>query len=452
MTDQHRATRRRSGEDKAAWELVNALGNIASAPPAPGSVTAAVDTLGVSAAFDTLVAHRVYSLALERLQGLDASPAVAELTERLVRLQAAETQRRDRVREVTRRTLRASAEQGVRVMKGLALRTYYRHPEWRHEGDIDLHVSTWPAAREVAARLRTTGWDWDTAELPWLKWTDDGHLYGQLSLVLDGPEEADTRVDLHIGPYSVGHGGLMPLVGWHEREVLGVAVRVPSTESALALIGAHAMNDCLLSQKDVNDVAEIIAAEQDIDWGSVEELAHCAQAAAAIRQIRRQVELGRRASADGRDVPEIATGPLTVRGFTGLRRALRFGRLALSDERRRGGVLGAAPVAIDAIRYYNADLAPRLVPTGGEDMSTASRGRTSCWRLVPAPVWSEWNGAGDAAQNGARTRATTLGEDLTMISGESGSALVTMGEVFVPTITGRVSAASVALARTLARR
>jgi hypothetical protein len=45
-----------------------------------------------------------------------------------------------------------------------------------------------------------------------------------------------------------------------------------------------------------------------------------------------------------------------------------------------------------------------------------------------------------------------LAEDLELITGGSAAAIVSMGEVFVPTVSGRVSAASVALARALADR
>jgi hypothetical protein len=134
-------------------------------------------------------------------------------------------------------------------------------------------------------------------------------------------------------------------------------------------MGAHAMNDCLLSQKDVNDMTEIIASGEHIDWGSVEELAACAHSSEAVRQIRRQAELAGAGVADG---------PLAVRGPRGLQRALRFGWLALTDELRRGDVLRAGPTALKAIQYFNADLAPRVAPSGAEDMTTASRGRTSC--------------------------------------------------------------------------
>ncbi len=437
--------------DDPAWVVVSSLGRLSSEPADARLVTDAVAALGAQAAYELVVAHRVYTLALTRLTGLAAGPPLEELRRKLLELEQAEGERRARIHETTVQTLRWGAEHGVHVIKGLALRTYYEDPRLRHEGDIDFHVSTWRQARTLAAALRSQGWEWDTSELSWLKWTAAGSAYGQLSLLLPGEDEADARVDLHIGPYSVGHSGLLPLVGWCEREVMGVPIQVPSPESTLALVGAHAMNDCLLSQKDINDVASVLRHCPDVDWGSVEELAACAHAVGAVRQICHKVASQHPSLSGPPGTPE---GPLTTSGLTGLARAGRFGRLAYSDERRRGGILRAVGIALEATRYYSADLAPKPVPNAPELLTSSARGRTRCWRLVPSSVWQSWaapSGAGSGQTPQAEvTSAPTverLGEDLDLVSRDGAVVVRTIGEVFIPTVSGRVPPASADLAR-----
>jgi len=438
----------------SSWLVVNGLGRLSSESADVRLVSHAVAALGARSAYELLVTHRVYTLALSRVMALPPTPPLEELRRRLQELEQDERDRRARIHETMVRTIRWGAEHGVHVIKGLALRTYYEDPRLRHEGDIDFHASTWQQGRTLAAALRSQEWVWDTSELSWLKWTDGGTVFGQLSLLLPGENEADARVDLHIGPYSVGHGGLLPLVGWCERDVMGVAVQVPSPESTLALIGAHAMNDCLLSQKDINDVASILRRCPDIDWGSAEELAACSHAQGALRQIRHEVAAQHPSLSAP---PGLPGGPLTASGLTGLARARRFGRLAFSDERRRSSIRQAMSTALEATRYYSAELAPKLVSGAPELLSSSARGRTQCWRLVPPSVWRSWtmpvSGAASEEASQAEVKSALiverLSEDLDLVSREGAVVVQTMGEVFIPTVWGPVSRASADLAREL---
>src|SRR5262249_32302997 len=148
----------------------------------------------------------------------------------------AERDRHATTADLTRSVVRAAARTGVRVIKGLAMQPRYPEPAARHVGDIDLQAADWATAWPLVAGLRADGWPWDLMEYPWLKWDEAGLLYGQLGFLRWAGETPLARVDVHIGAFSVGHAGRLPLVGWEPGEVAGQVVSVPDLETAVALI------------------------------------------------------------------------------------------------------------------------------------------------------------------------------------------------------------------------
>jgi len=393
-----------------------------------------------------------------------AEPAAGpgrELLRRLVEADEAEERWRERAVPPMRAAVAAAARHGGRVVKGLAVQSCYPRPELRHVGDVDLHFPSWAAARPLLRELRAAGWIWDTDELSWLKWHDSGVLYGQLSLVVDDNAAPYARVDLHIGPFSVGHAGLLPMAGWAPGSALGVPVAVPDPVTALAMVAAHAVVDRVLSVKDLNDLRVLLNPGADgadrVDWATVWELCRAAQAAGALAQCLR-------ALADA--YPDLRESVLPVLpGSGGLRtsvpgparRAAAFAAHAYRDERARGSALPAAVrTGWTARRYFSADLRPRLAtgPVRAAAPLPALRRRDVCWRLVPAQLWEPWlagrpDAAGDRPDADHREE---LADGLTLVTGPAGAAVTLDGDVFVPTVWGRVPPGGARLAARLAGR
>lgn len=423
------------------WPVVSTLGRLDPDDADIDRAAAALDNLDSAELFRQIVDGRVYTLAQRHLERIDPAKGCGAETLAMLRdLEAEETERRRQARPEVLAILKGAEKFRVRIIKGLALREWYADPQARHEGDADLHVPDWEAALALAMWLRGRGWCWDTHEFPWIKWTDGGHLYGQLSLVYPGNADAFARADLHIGPFSVGHAGLLPMVGWESGTILRIPAVVPDAEMTIALIVAHAVNDGLLSMKDLNDLHVLLTRRRGPDWASVEELCRGFGGGAVLRHLLAATAL----LYPGSGPPAEAESVLATVVQQGDVRADRFANLALRDELTRGAAPDQAAVAAqEARRYFSADLKPRLtgeVVTGPAD---GERSRNKCWRLLPREVWSA---LGDPAEPAGPRVAEEIAPGLTLVRHGAGVALVTAGESFVPTVWGGVHAQSLALA------
>lgn len=434
---------------EAVWKCVCLLGRLGGDDRGRARAAELIERLDPDVVYERILASRVYLPARETLGLLEPTERVVSIRKRLDELIASERQRCASARPELAAVLAGTRPLGARVMKGLALREHHPRPELRHEGDIDLHVPGWRAALATSEWLRRRGWVWDTTEYSWLKLTDGGHLYGQLTLVLPDNDDPISRVDLHIGPYSVGHAANMPLAGWRDTEVAGTPARTPDRETTFALIAVHALNDGVLSMKDVNDLSVLLAEDADTDWATVEELCRSAQAADALTQLISVTagvypELG--LPAGDRD------GPLVL-DQTAAERADRAARYAYRNERERGAEHDrATSVAEEARRYYSADLRPRIAAPG-QEVPPPARNRWTCCRLLPASTWSS------LAEESPYQPVTggVLVEDpwepgLTLITQGPGAVLRVGEEIFVSTVWGDVHPASLALAARLAGR
>lgn len=425
------------------WPAVGDLGTLDDEPHRGSSTLAAlengaIDPEGLHAA---VVQSKVVRLAVRRLTGRPLGPSGTRLFDLLVASDTAERARHAAAEAVTLPVLRLAAATGAAVIKGLAVRSCYPDPSARHLGDIDVHTPDLTTGLAFTAALRQRGWAWDLVEFPWLKWDEDGVCYGQLPLVYPDSATMVTRVDLHFGAFSVGHASRMPMVGWQRADVLGVDVRVPNRETAIALVAAHALGDTRLSMKDVNDLCVLIGSGV-VDWSSVTELARTAHATDVLGQLLAEVG----SAYPGRWCPAVPTEHrLRCGGLPGADRAAHFAWHARSDALARGASeRAAAGLAAEAARYFDTDLRPRMSDTA--PVTELRTGRNVCWRLLPEGVWADT--AVDHPMPPTKVRG--LADGLELVSGEQGCAVKAGADVFVPTVWGEVHPESVRIARQVA--
>ncbi|HEX3647566.1 MAG TPA: nucleotidyltransferase family protein, partial [Pseudonocardiaceae bacterium] len=287
------------------WPPVCALGTLDDEPHCAATALAALENgdIDPEGLHTALVQSKVVRLAVRRLAGRQLGPAGTKLLDLLLATDTEERARHAAAEAVTLPVLRLAAATDAAVIKGLALRSCYPDPAARHLGDIDVHTPDLATGLAFTTALRGQGWAWDLVEFPWLKWDEDGICYGQLPVVYPDSAAMITRVDLHFGAFSVGHAGRLPMVGWQRADVLGVDVRVPNRETAIALVAAHALGDTRLSMKDVNDLCVLIG-DGVVDWSSVTELARTAHATDVLGQLLAEVG----SAYPGRWCPTLRTG------------------------------------------------------------------------------------------------------------------------------------------------
>jgi hypothetical protein len=421
------------------WRAVTALGRL------DGPTEVDLTGLDPARLHDALVQSKVVRIAVARLAG--TREPVLDL---LRATDDAERRRHAGSAELTQGAVAAAAEANVRVIKGLAVRPRYPFPDARHIGDIDLHATDWAAARELVARLRADGWPWDLIEYPWLKWDEAGLLYGQLAFLRRDDERPLARVDIHIGAFSVGHAGRMPLAGWEPAEILGVPVLAPNRESAVALVAAHALGDTRLSMKDINDL-HVLLGNARLDWTSVIELCRCANAVEVLGQLL--AELAAVYPYAELPSPLPCADRLAPGGLTPAQRGAHFAWHTYGDERSRGASEeDATRRALEARRYFSSDLRPHLRPAT-EPGDGLVRGRNVCWRLLPEPVWTPWEqDLPPPTHPPAPVQDVHLADGLVLRHRGSARAVLIDDDVFVPTVWGGVDPDSVRLAAETASR
>lgn len=393
--------------------------------------------------FEAICASSVTAFAIEALRSAQLGAASQELLTMLTEYETADRAWGAAVIEPMRKVVAKAAEEGGHVIKGLANQSFYPEPALRHMGDVDLYFPTCAASLGMVKWLRSEGWEWDTAEFPWIKWHESGLLYGQFSMVLPGSAEPPARVDLHFGPFSIGHAEMVPLIGWRPGRALGVSVQVPCTETAIALTAAHAFNDQLISMKDINDLHCLLC--PGIDWIAMVELCRSVGTDAVLGRYLLEA---RRAYPDD-DLPSLPdVSSLGNMKPDRLPRARAFASYAYHGAVTRGSSRHHAVwLGFDAYRYYTSDLSPRgstlstLLPTG------AQRRRYRCWRLLPEQTWK---GLPVAPSVPGPVREERLAGELELLLADRAAAVRLSDDVFVPTVWGDVHPQSVALAAHLA--
>ncbi len=427
------------------FDLVRRIGRLDPDQALITPVVRSIDSgeCSVEDLFAALCASSVTTFAIASLQAVPVGAGAGALLGMLKKYEEEDRAWGDQVIGVMRRVVVKAAEEGGHVIKGLANQSLYPVPQSRHMGDVDLHFPTCDAALGIIKWLRDEGWDWDTSEFPWLKWHESGMTYGQLSLILPGSAEPPARVDLHFGPFSIGHAELMPLAGWRPGSALEVPASTPSPESAIALTAAHALNDQMISMKDVNDLHCLTG--PDIDWPTTTEL--CRGAGAEPVLGRYLVELAR-AYPDDRPPSLPGAAALGHRKPAPLPRARAFARHAYRGAISRGQRRPAAVrLASDAFRYYRADLAPRASSSPVPLPIPRWRLRHRCWRLLPQQSWA---GLAREPMTGQPTREERLAGEMSLILADNAAVVLVGNDVFVPTLWGDVGPRSTGLAYRLA--
>jgi hypothetical protein len=395
-----------------AWRATRLLGHVDQSPEPlsafAGELPDGPDD-GVADALLRHVAHgQVDEIALDNLRRLaPRSGALRELAERLEADQAAQRDKWALILPAVRRTIEHAAAAGARVMKGFDLRRHYPRPELRHHGDLDLHFPTVMAAAAFIRPLRASGWSWFTEELPWLQWDEHGVPFGQCALGRPLDRGFATGADVHIGPYVVTRERTLPLVGFEPMTYDGVIVGGLAPETSIALIAAHASSHGHLRMKDVNDLA-MVARGRTVDWASAFGLSRAAGVDAVVRQLLHWA---------GREY-----GPLGA------------------PEAAAGDGAGPLPVELHGDRRVER-WRPRVV--AGEAPPPARRGR---WWLVPPSMLDA-----PAAEPPSGLSVERLAGDLELLTCGDACAVRLAGDVFVPTASGDVPRASLALARALER-
>jgi Uncharacterised nucleotidyltransferase len=412
---------------RTRWSYLLALGDLAGAPldRATEDWVAATPPDRV---FDLLVAHKVCEIALERLL---ASPRVpAALIELLRRRVDRKARSYAETRDLAAAMVRRARDLGGRVMKGGELRGRYPRPELCHVGDIDLQFDRLEQALRFATGLRAEGWEWDRGEVPWMKWDDAGRPYGQWPMRRHLTSEVRLRLDIHQGPYSFGHVGVLPLDEWEPGEVDGVEVEVPSHRMAIALFAAHSAGAAHATVKEANEIG--LLAPTAADWRWAEDRCRAAGAGEALAVLRQLVE-GRPALTAGAQPP----APLRRWRPEPPGRAAKAWAMAAMTCRQQ------AVQAPGASWYYLSDVRPRPARAALPASPLARRNRWTCWRLVPPGVWTEW--AGGAWPE----RTPGPAADVEFLPAGGGWLARVGGDVLLPTISGRVPRSVVAAARDL---
>jgi Uncharacterised nucleotidyltransferase len=434
----------------AAWEAVTALGRL---EPDEGAIGRAVQALPerdgvVPALVERLRIAQVRELALRNLDVVDTGSSLQEPLRRAVE-EEVEAKRRivERVFPIGVEVVRRGAAAGAHLLKGLAMRTYYPEPHLRRVGDVDLHFDDFETALPFLRELRGEGWEWDANELPWLKWDDAGRPYGQWAITLElKDEDIVYRIDTHIGAYSVGHLGLLPLERFEPIDFEGTTIGAPEPEAALGLIAAHATGDYLLSMKDINDVG--VLARRPVEWRRARELARTAGAEPALGQIVWWADhlYGLEGAAEvatepDRPLPKVRPHPRA--------RALATAKLTVVQERRSGAPVNGLVRLPGALAAYMRDLSPRIGTTWPTRPSQRYRRRWLCWRMVPESVWS---GFRDGTASQTPVAKESLGAGLELVSTDDAAVVRLEDDVFIPTVWGPLSPKAVALARRVAAR
>jgi hypothetical protein len=408
--------------------------------PAAGDRAAVADVaaMGPAAAAQLLVRHKVAGLARAAATELAAAgtstgaAALQALDREIAALRRPDHGGIDTAGQLLAKLRERLPQAPVRVMKGLAVRDWYPRGRPRDVGDVDLWVADAATGWRVAGILRELGYDYETAELPWLKRDMDGTLFGQLKML--DPAGRLAAVDIHIGPYSVRYSGLIRF----ERSAGGEPWTPLAREDNLCAVIGNAAGDCFIDVKTVNDVLTCLAAPVDLAYVTATlEAAGLAPFTAAVARVLAE-------SCALTDAERAALE--TLRGDAGPE------PLGLSAEPE-------APLRVRLVRAHTADTVRRLTADPGRAEAVAEQAREAyetvkryrlvrldrdrsflpelnpwtCLRLAPQRMLREL--FGHAAQIPFRvSTCTPLTDGLELLSGPTGQLVRYGDDVFVPTL------------------
>ncbi|MFI5925873.1 hypothetical protein ACIA3K_07780 [Micromonospora sp. NPDC051543] len=382
----------------------------------------------------TLAMNRLAAIAPERVERLRT---VTELAARLDLVGAS----RQRFPALCAKMDEAAGRMGMPIwtIKGLGALEWYQDPYARDIGcDVDVMVTDVDHAMTLTTWLRSTeGYDYTRQELPWLKATAAGEVYGQVNLSHPDPEIPS--VDIHFGGYSVRHCGWLPLIGptpppgLHSYSPTGTVLHVV----------ANSAGDYFVLAKDLNDLAAALSDDR-IDWDVVLSNLDAVALTGYLGYL-----LGEVIAFQALDEPLLAKAqrlrdrcpakrlrPATADywGASHWRRRWIGTSLHAFELGRRRSLKEGVRLGVSAARYYR----PRLklaVRKDAEPLRLAQLTSWECIRLVPTDVAAELVSPAPPRSteepDGARD---PLGKQIEIVRTGAGDLVRTPDTVFVPTL------------------
>jgi hypothetical protein len=314
-------------------------------------------------------------------------------------------------------------------------------------------VATAEEAWRLASLLRAEGFVYDEKELPWFKIDANSRRpYGQVP-VLMRENGVPARVDIHFGGYSVRHCGLVRLDLRADR----VGLQPLPTTDNLALVIANAAGDYFITMKDLNDL-HLCLARNDVDWTRLVATLHSVAIYGAfwsmLTQLRRFFVMEPSVDAVMAAFPRPRVRePLPSLTKRRLRtRCLVVTRSAWHVQRQHSW-WRAVRAAASAAWYYTVPLHPRVakIPTPRLRLTARRLNNWSCIRLVPPDLLRRLMGKRTGVvQDASGDHIVFELGPLSVRRTRTGDLVRVAHEWFVPTISGRLSIATVSagLART----
>lgn len=397
---------------------------------------AVVDEIGPHEAAAVVVRHKVGDIACTVAAELGAaSPHLATFAEEITRLRA------EAVRSIaTAADLLATLRDrlpDVRalLMKGMAAREWYPTAYARDVGDVDLWTPTVDDAFRIVGVLRELGYDYETAELPWLKRDLDGTLIGQVKLL---HENGRAAVDLHAGPYSIRYCGLIRFGRSAESRPWGTM----SPEDNLCAVIGNIAGDCFIDAKTMNDVLLLLSPREggrlDLDYvaGTLAEaglseftnaLLDAITSACAVgdHQAAAMVRLRRGSAAENLELAREPDAQRRVRAVVDHAEAVA--------RRMTGDVHAARRIAGQARTAYETPKRYQLVRLDEERSFLPELNPWTCLRLAPQRTLRDLFQR-DVSLSFPVDRTTPLAPGLDLLAGRIGNLVRFGDDVFVPTL------------------
>ncbi|MEV4556241.1 nucleotidyltransferase family protein [Kitasatospora sp. NPDC049285] len=418
---------------------------------------AALAEVGPAAAADLLFRHKISTMARAtalRLadQGGEHRELLVELADRITARAAVMADRWASSAAVGAAVTRFAEEEGITwwTMKGFSFRPLYPAGTVRDVGDLDVLVGTVDDAWRLARRLRADGYIYLDIELPWFKRDlRTGELYGQIRLTT--AERNRLSIDIHAGPYSVRHCGLMPL--GRTAGGGGTPGGPVAFEDDIAAVVANAAGDRFITAKAVNDL--LLSLDRAPDARYLHETLDAAGLlpflATCLGRVTAWCELtADQAQALAALLPDVAAEPVPP-----VDRADPAERCEITVAHARETalrVLGLPPERADAVaasarEAYGKDHPLQVVPDAeAQPVDWAGLNNWTCVRLVPVELAAALVEPGAAAASAGRGEASALSEEMVREETGGGTLIRAIGDSFVPTVDFALPAGLVAAA------
>jgi hypothetical protein len=410
------------------------------------ALLSALAELGPVTAADLLFRHKISTMSKDTAQRLAEGAGEAErallleLAQCITSRASVMAARWASAPAVGALVARFAAEEDVTwwTMKGFSFRPLYPEGKVRDVGDLDVLVGDLDQAWRLARRLREDGYIYLDVELPWFKRdVRTGELYGQIRLTT--PNRDRLSIDIHAGPYSIRHCGLMPLRRTTEGQ--GSPGGPLAFEDDMCAVVANAAGDCFITAKMINDLLLCLDRSPDVRYlhetlgsgGLLPFFVTCldrlkAWCALTPEQAERLAALYPAVAAE--PVPPLDRADPAERCEVTVEHARETAvrALGLSPEQ-------AAAVAVSARAAYGKDHPLQLVPDAqAQPVDWDGLNNWTCVRLVPAELAVAQAASQDTAMARRVTEPVALSEQMVREGTGTDSVVRAIGDTFVPTV------------------